>query len=800
MALATAIRVRRAWLPAGTLALLGAAMWLTAAPAGAVHVRWVGDMPVPEREALERAYLLTDPERTAPDTWGYTLLDVSRGNVRRLVQDPAAADTHGVDREAFTVSTRRDFTTFRVRLLASPWHTGVLPLVLLVLAALSGRSLARAVRGTPWEPWPGRMAVAVAFPCLAYVAYLVTNPNLSADESFSIWVAQAFLRGDQPYIDVFDAGAPGLWWLSALGLSVTGGRVIGEVAIAILLNTVGVLVASRLVYRTTGSIVMALVAGIVAAACAIAGQLYSYPKVVLYPVAVAVLWWFADRPTPWRTGVLGVLVAAAALVRHDHGAYVGLAAVAALVIAGGPQPLVRRAVVFGLAVALPLLPLLAMIQSREGLTSYLTSRIALAGYLGIQGERMTPTLASAWPLAGRADDWSVRVGVQWRDGLTAAARRSEESRLQLEPLGGSTEAYALEDSSREAVRALVRSEDVLAVRGVDALTYRPADPRGTIVAARNRLADLGFAPLPRVLGRAASTEVLYSVLVLAPWMALLVLAVGAGVGRADDAAVRDRRRILPLAVLLAAAHYGLVRRPGQVVETVPIDLVLIAWLAHQLWVARVATLPAVVTTPLLRGAAVVLVAVVSLTGLDAARAGDLLDESELFEGSGAVRARTARLWSAHTANRPIDVFAPVGARDDRTIVRYLRECTEASDRIWEPTGNFATPFYADRGVVQHLFWYAGFRSGATPERESLAWIERHRVPLIVIRPVGSQTDVFGRHPVVQAWIREHYHDVTSVRARDDLFTEGRPLAVLARNGLQPVRTFEPLDLPCFATP
>lgn len=66
-----------------------------------VHVRWTTPIDEGLRRELEGRFGLTDGDRLAGSTWGYVLTDVSRGNIRTLVMDPAVEDTHQLHRTAF---------------------------------------------------------------------------------------------------------------------------------------------------------------------------------------------------------------------------------------------------------------------------------------------------------------------------------------------------------------------------------------------------------------------------------------------------------------------------------------------------------------------------------------------------------------------------------------------------------------------------------------------------------------------------------------------------------------------------
>jgi len=779
------------------LALLLGWTLTSATPAAAVNVRWRQDVGAADRTGLERTYLLAQPDYREERTWAYVLLDVSSGNIRRLVSDPHVEDTHGVDRQGFSVSVTREVGTFRSRLLVKAWHSGVLGAAFLILGGLVLRRFLKHVVLRPDRPVLSRCGrvtvVLVGFGLCAAVGYLTTGRTLSSDDAFSVWVAQAVLRGDRISVDAFDAGAPLLWWLSLLGQWLTGGRVIGEIGLAVVLGAIGSVVTGALVWRVTRSVVLAGVFGGLACFAYCFSNPYSYHKVALYPVALATLWWYADRPALRRGIGLGLLVSVALLTRHDHGLYVGLAVLTAVAVAKGRESFATLAVV-SVSALLPLMPWLVVVGSREGLVDYFTSRVHLASYLGIENARAMPDLTPAWPLVGSARPWPVQVGVQWTAGLSDGERQASERTLGLRPVRGSTEIYLLSDTTTTSFEALARTPHIVSTRGVDSLGSRPSSVRGRLIAARNTLAAWSLAPLPRALGEPTSPGLVYSVVVALPLLALLLVVPGVRRSLSLTGPMSGAGHVLPCVVLLAGAHYGLLRRPEQVSDTLPIDLVLLAWIVGQAW--SPAAHGAVRFMP--RVAATLLLAVTVLGAGDAVHAMDSLAGTGVLDGLPAARAQAVMLWDAHTATRPLDVFAPSGERSDRTIVRYLNACTRPTDRIWEPTGNFATAYYADRGVVEHMWWYAGFRAGRAQELRTLQWLATQRVPLVVIRSVGQFRDVFADYPLIGSYVREHYADVTSRLASEDVFREGRPLVVLARRDLAPSGRYEALDLPCYA--
>ena len=91
------------------LALLGLAYWLTYEPAPRVRVLWRQDVTSEQQAALERKYLLLNGrDRFTEGTLAYDLLDTSRWNIRALVEDPAVADTHDIERDTYIVPLTTD--------------------------------------------------------------------------------------------------------------------------------------------------------------------------------------------------------------------------------------------------------------------------------------------------------------------------------------------------------------------------------------------------------------------------------------------------------------------------------------------------------------------------------------------------------------------------------------------------------------------------------------------------------------------------------------------------------------------
>ncbi len=75
-----------------------------APPAPRINVRWSAHVTSLQQRTVEATYHLTEPDHQEGRTWSYAILDTSTDNLRRLVQDPAAEDTHWIDRATFELS------------------------------------------------------------------------------------------------------------------------------------------------------------------------------------------------------------------------------------------------------------------------------------------------------------------------------------------------------------------------------------------------------------------------------------------------------------------------------------------------------------------------------------------------------------------------------------------------------------------------------------------------------------------------------------------------------------------------
>jgi hypothetical protein len=256
------------------------------------------------------------------------------------------------------------------------------------------------------------MAVGMTAVAIATFAFRwLSLTDLTNDHFDHVARAAQVLLGQWPVRDFVDPGLPLTYLMSAAAHALVGNPFVAEA----LLFGAGFAAAAALSFRAvtlaTGSAAIALVA--VTLQVASYPRTYSYPKLLVYAMAILVAWWAVDRPaasasgatsgppagpSPRRLAALAAITAVAYLFRHDHGVYVGIAALVLLIVDGwaaGPRHLAAicgRYIAFTVAF---MLPHLAYVQWASGLRDYLTVAAAYSRTEAGVNAYVVPALA--WP-------------------------------------------------------------------------------------------------------------------------------------------------------------------------------------------------------------------------------------------------------------------------------------------------------------------------------------------------------------------------------------------------------------------
>ena len=253
--------------------------------------------------------------------------------------------------------------------------------------------IARVGRLTPtfWAAC-GVFALTVLYRFLATASF----PN--DEHEYLAGAQQMLLAGEWPTREFFDPGRPLMYVASAAAQIVFGHTLLAEALMTALMFGAAaalLLIAAR---RLSGSLLVAVIA--TAITVALFPRPYAYPKVLLYVAGPMLMWAWLRRPTwPWMIG-LAIFIAVAALLRHDHGVYLGGAAVATILLApasGLRQRAVRAAGLIAL-VAVFLVPYAIYVQSSEGVVSFLRQA---AAYSAREADRTQLRGSLGWEHAAR---------------------------------------------------------------------------------------------------------------------------------------------------------------------------------------------------------------------------------------------------------------------------------------------------------------------------------------------------------------------------------------------------------------
>ena len=237
--------------------------------------------------------------------------------------------------------------------------------------------------------------------------------------------AQQMLHGEWPSRDFVDLGAPLNYAISAAAQAIFGQRQLTEALLMAVAFGVGAVLTLRAGVMLTGSIVFGLAAALIEVL--VFPRSYGYPKIVLYSAAAVALLWYVNRPSRGRVVCLAGLVAVAALVRHDHGLYIGVASVVAVALS--PIPSDRRRGVLSVALLAAtvlafMLPYLIYLQTVDGIVAHVQRGIAFTA-LEVPRQRLTLSglpLYDAWLLAAT---WLAPLAALALIAIDVLARRDD---------------------------------------------------------------------------------------------------------------------------------------------------------------------------------------------------------------------------------------------------------------------------------------------------------------------------------------------------------------------------------------
>ena len=611
--------------------------------------------------------------------------------------------------------------------------------------------------------------------------------------------SMAILDGERPLRDFTDAELRALWPAPTYSTSALAQRILGRSLRSEALLTIGMLsIGAAALFLVSTRFASAIVPAFVATVLAVAMRpaLYNYPKIVLYALAVAAMLGYARRQTILRLVLLGLVVGIAALFRHDHGVYLGIASAALIVLMHG-RLMLQPMAVMATTCALTLLPGVVLAQIDGGLLKYFRESIALSRQ---EAERTTSSrvrfvIDPSRPLLQHLDadrPPAARINVRWIRSLTPELRRRAETDLGLlDPLqrtDASNWSYALDDTSRTHLGIIVGDPRVLDTDGIDrtqfVLTAPPPPAPGWTAELRHWRIAPGLFRSENAL--AWLYVVAWGVVFLAGFCALRPANYYAMA--TPDIALPEFRAVCLLGVILLIA---LLRspNPSRLADvSVPVTILgswLIAGITRSTRWRSIPTRLAVVGT-------LTLLLVISGSAIVVLR--DVVHQLEVANLADAERAR--RQWN--------DVSTMLGGlpsslggidKDLQHASAYLRRCTRPTDRIFLAENLPEIFYFADRPFAAgQVSYFSNFYSSPEQQREAVDRWRKQVAPIALTQPSARFGDEFATdYPLLTEYLRGRYHKVGQLTVEQgavvDVWVEGTQKRQVDRE----------TGLPCLAT-
>jgi hypothetical protein len=596
--------------------------------------------------------------------------------------------------------------------------------------------------------------------------------------------------GDLPFRDFNDPG----WFLTDVvaGLAqwVGGYNLRSEALLTVGMLALGAAITFALARRAAGSVVAAAIA--IAIHIGLDARHYNYPKIVLYAAAIAAAWAYVDRPGFGRAAALGAVVGVAFLFRHDHLAYLGALALMTIAIVHRASPVTAIRAMAGTAGAAAVFigPFLVFVALNGGVSEYF--RTALV-YATRDAERTSfdfprITLGESRPLVRLTRDTPPmpRVNVRWLR-IPDAQRRDREARYALRDgaaVDGNTWTYALGNASPQNIQALVQDPVVEDTHGVDRTAFAIAS------SERLRL-ETPFDALPN------ATAFLYYAFLALPLLCALVLWRLRGMS-GSTLVLRDPEYLVPLLVLAAIINVTFMSRGSTNIRIPDVSVtaaILLAWLT-----AAVASRDGRALAPrrpgrlLMRAALAVGLCLTVLSTNGLAQGARTARDAGFTAPAGQLLARARTTWNRLGADPRVFANDPEQP-DILRLAAYVDVCTSPDDRLFVLAEYPALYYFSDRRFAGgHAWLLPQYYSDPQDETAIVRRLQASRVPIVITE--GQRTYDEEYRPVfdqIHAYLQREY-----VEAREVDVGSAGALRVLVRAGMQPVRQYRPLNLPCFA--
>ncbi|HET9361700.1 MAG TPA: hypothetical protein VFO58_18235 [Vicinamibacterales bacterium] len=650
------------------------------------------------------------------------------------------------------------------------------------------RSANRVIDG-PGGIHPAGIVLAVA--AGAWHLFLMTAAT--NDNFVHLTFARQWLAGDWPVRDFFDHGWFLQYALSAAAEIAGGHRLMSEAVIVAAAWAISTGLVFQIVRRLTGSLGAAILAALLPIVAGARG--YSYPKGIVYAVAAWLWWEYVRAPSRARVVTFGAWAAIAFLWRPDHGIYVALALVLAVVAAHGIRPvtLVHSSLAGAMMLAL-VAPYLLYVQLTVGLPGYVrTGAIAARVEHTTQGPHAWPLvrLAGGILVAEPADRYAPTIGLRWTAGSFDDDRRRVLARYGLTVLSseGDSVRVRLSERSIPEVRALMGEPIVEDTAGIERSS-------GTLASwsawqrLRFRYSSLRVQVLPSLDAQARASEFTVALFYALP----IVLACAAPWMSARLPAVATPGRLAAFALFALLVDLAMLRSPFRARAPDAVVLSAIVFGCCVAWMWRAVPAPGSLRA-LVRAAAIALVLAASASvggaGEFADRLGGLAAQATSWQRAGDV---AGSIYRELMASPPLQAYVDRPARFSLRLAAYVRECVPPSDRLLVLWFEPEIYYFSDRLMAhRHLGFAPAWASLSHEQRMSIDKVERFSPPIVLARRSALEDQARASYPGVVGYVERQYQLASTV------LDGGEEYLIFARRDRPAARTFGPDNWPCFTS-
>jgi len=619
-------------------------------------------------------------------------------------------------------------------------------------------------------------------------AFRFAQPDFRNDHFDHLSKARQVLAGELPERDFYDDGRPLTIYVSAalqrLSPTLLPELILGAGALA-----GGAVFVYLLARALSGSTLLGACAAFLT--MAMRPRFYNYPKVLLFPLALCLLFRYFDRPTKGRLAQLAIMTGVAFLFRHDYGVYVAFASVCGVVaFHRGREALMPLALYVSIGLA-SVAPYLVWLVSQ--------GRLVPAGseVLTSVGTRMPGIVRTAVHLNLSHGFFEIApmtatIGIRWAQDVTPDRRQLLEHQYGLEPVeskpDGRSFRYSLGYPSQAQLRRLLNDPAVEDTGGIDRHRVEVLDTRWRHWQAAVPLLRVKAA---NIFPSAADAQGwIYYVFLLSVPITLLIL------WRSSVRSVEHETvKVLSLAILCAVLHQLLIlsergvdleaRLPDVVAPTA----VLVAWIVRRVaqlvrrdmktaaWVARAV----IVTT---------LITVAMITWWGVAMYAETTFRRVVTAGFTHPSALAAVARVIHRP--PIDYWTGGKNTGTAALARYVARCLSPEDRLLA-IAYIPEVFYLSNRL------FAGGTNSFVPngfslrDEQVLARLKDQSVPVVVIDENYRQFFEAG-WPSLGRYVASRYRDGGLTGFGDSEYH----FRILTDTERQPTRMDIEWGLPCFS--